>query len=167
MLVFVPIFVSSTSQVICDDNESYFLCLQAELMWGSMDEEVKTTYGKSYFDQKVEQAGGQVYIQIHKYLHKYGKSYFDQKVKTGKRTNTQIKNIQKGKNSYTLYHNCATMKLNLILQVAIMKGYMTGGITDISPVINSYTDALLDVFPQVRLDVDADVGDKKAEVFKE
>ena len=57
------------------------------------------------------------------------------------------------------------MKLNLILQVAIMKGYMTGGITDISPVINSYTDALLDVFPQVSLDVDADVGDKKADIF--
>ena len=30
-----------------------------------------------------------------------------------------------------------------------MKSYMTGGITDISPVINSYTDALLDMFPQV------------------
>ena len=28
---------------------------KAELMWGSMDEEVKTTYGKSYFDQKVRQ----------------------------------------------------------------------------------------------------------------
>ena len=26
---------------------------------------------------------------------------------------------------------------------------MSGGITDISPVIDSYTDALLDVFPQV------------------
>merc|ERR1712172_470237 len=51
-----------------------------------LDEEVKTTYGKSYFDQKV----------------------------------------------------------------AIMKSYMTGGITGISPVINSYTDALLDVFPQER-----------------
>ena len=38
-----------------------------------------------------------------------------------------------------------------------MKSYMTGGITDISPVINSYTDALLDVFPQVRVDVDAEV----------
>ena len=23
-------------------------------MWGSMDEEVKTTYGKNYFDQKVK-----------------------------------------------------------------------------------------------------------------
>ena len=34
-------------------------------------------------------------------------------------------------------------------QVAIMKSYMTGGITDISPVIDSYTDALLDVYPQV------------------
>jgi len=66
-------------------NEA-FVNSQAELMWGSMDEEVKTTYGKSYFDQKV----------------------------------------------------------------AIMKSYMTGGITDISPVINSYTDALLDVFPQDR-----------------
>ena len=93
-------------------------------MWGSMDEEVKTTYGKSYFDQKVEQAGGQVYIQIHKYLHKYGKSYFDQKVKTGKRTNTQIyKHTSKytyGKNYFdhkvrtviTLYYNCATIKLS-------------------------------------------------------
>merc|ERR1719411_1529604 len=66
-------------------NET-FVNSQAELMWGSMDAEVKTTYGKSYFDQKV----------------------------------------------------------------AIMKSYMTGGITDISPVINSYTDALLDVFPQDR-----------------
>ena len=93
MLVVVPIFVSSTSQVIF--IESYYLCLQAELMWGSMDEEVKTTYGKSYFDQKVEQAGGQVYIQIHKYLHIYEKSYFDQKVKTGKRTNTQINKYTK------------------------------------------------------------------------
>merc|ERR1711928_36390 len=33
-------------------NEA-FVNSQAELMWGSMDEEVKTTYGKSYFDQKV------------------------------------------------------------------------------------------------------------------
>ena len=32
-----------------------------------------------------------------------------------------------------------------------MRGYMNNGITDISPVINSYTDALLDVFPQVPL----------------
>ena len=72
-----------------NDHQLEFLH-QAELMWGSMDEEVKTTYGKSYFDQKVEQTGGQVYIQIHKYLHIYEKSYFDQKVKTGKRTNTQI-----------------------------------------------------------------------------
>ena len=45
-----------------------------------------------------------------------------------------------------------------------MKSYMTGGITDISPVINSYTDALLDVFPQVRLDDDADVCDEKADI---
>ena len=30
-----------------------------------------------------------------------------------------------------------------------MNAYMVGGITDISPVINSYTDALLDAFPQV------------------
>ena len=43
-----------------------------------------------------------------------------------------------------------------------MKSYMTGGITDISPVINSYTDALIDVFPQVCLDVDTDVNYKKA-----
>ena len=71
-------------------------------MWGSMDEEVKTTYGKSYFDQKVQQ----------------GKVFY-------------------------------AMTQHLRFQVAIMKSYMTGGITDISPVINSYTDALLDVFPQV------------------
>merc|ERR1719361_542283 len=32
----------------------------------------------------------------------------------------------------------------------VKTSYMTGGITDISPVINSYTDALLDVFPQDR-----------------
>jgi len=35
-------------------------------------------------------------------------------------------------------------------KVGIMKSYMTGGITDISPVINSYTDALLDAYPQAR-----------------
>ena len=46
-----------------------------------------------------------------------------------------------------------------------MKSYMTGGITDISPVINSYTDALLDVFPQVRVDVDADIDYEKASIF--
>ena len=40
-------------QVVCD-NKINLLFLQAELMWGSMDEEVKTTYGKSYFDQKVK-----------------------------------------------------------------------------------------------------------------
>ena len=51
---------------------------------------------------------------------------------------------------------------SVIFQVAIMKSYMTGGITDISPVINSYTDALIDVFPQVCLDVDTDVNYKKA-----
>ena len=50
---------------------------------------------------------------------------------------------------------------SVIFQVAIMKSYMTGGITDISPVINSYTDALIDVFPQVCLDVDTDVNYKK------
>ena len=78
-------------------------------MWGSMDEEVKTTYGKSYFDQKV-------------------KTDIDE-----------------------------TMQLlNLLFKVAIMKSYMTGGITDISPVINSYTDALLDVFPQVHVVVDTE-----------
>jgi len=66
-------------------NEA-FVNSQAELMWGSMEEEVKTAYGKRYFDQKV----------------------------------------------------------------TIMRSYMTGGITDISPVIDSYTDALLDVFPQAR-----------------
>merc|ERR1719228_264355 len=63
-----------------------FVQSQAELMWGSMDEEVKATYGKRHFDDKV----------------------------------------------------------------SVMSSYMTGGITDISPVINSYTDALLDVFPQAR-----------------
>merc|ERR1712127_102127 len=63
-----------------------FVNQQAELMWGAMDEEVKKTYGKEYFDQKV----------------------------------------------------------------TIMRSYMSGGITDISPVIDSYTDALLDVFPQAR-----------------
>ena len=120
MLVFVPIFVSSTSQVICDDNESYFLCLQAELMWGSMDEEVKTTYGKSYFDQKVEQAGEQVYIQIHKYLHIYQKSYFGQKVNTGKRTNTQIyKCISKytyiGKATLTKMQNSLTHNMRFCI----------------------------------------------------
>ena len=31
-----------------------------------------------------------------------------------------------------------------------MNAYMVGGITDLSPVINSYTDALLDAFPQVQ-----------------
>ena len=36
-----------------NDHQLEFLH-QAELMWGSMDEEVKTTYGKSYFDQKVQ-----------------------------------------------------------------------------------------------------------------
>jgi len=35
-------------------------------------------------------------------------------------------------------------------KVATMAGYMKGGIADISPVINSYTDALLDVYPQAR-----------------
>ena len=63
--VFVPVFVSpfltSGSQVVCDEND---ICLQAELMWGSMDEEVKTTYGKSYFDQKVK-TGRKENIQIY------------------------------------------------------------------------------------------------------
>ena len=31
-----------------------------------------------------------------------------------------------------------------------MTSYMKNGLADISPVINSYTDALLDVFPQKR-----------------
>ena len=53
----------------------------------------------------------------------------------------------------------------MLFQVAIMKSYMTGGITDISPVINSYTDALLDVFPQVRVEVDADLDCERAHVF--
>jgi len=35
-------------------------------------------------------------------------------------------------------------------KVEVMRSYMTNGSTDISPVIDSYTDALLDVFPQVR-----------------
>lgn len=35
-------------------------------------------------------------------------------------------------------------------KVEVMRSYMNNGISDISPVINSYTDALLDVFPQVR-----------------
>jgi len=35
-------------------------------------------------------------------------------------------------------------------KVKIMRGYMNGGITDISPVIDTYTDALLDSFPQAR-----------------
>ena len=36
-------------------------------------------------------------------------------------------------------------------KVEVMRSYMNNGITDISPVIDSYTDALLDVFvyPQV------------------
>ena len=62
-----------------------FVKAQAELMWQGMDEEVKTTYTKAYFDKKVE----------------------------------------------------------------VMRSYMNNGISDISPVINSYTDALLDMFPQV------------------
>ena len=41
------------------------------------------------------------------------------------------------------------MLISSFVKVGIMKSYMTGGITDISPVINSYTDALLDMFPQV------------------
>ncbi|XP_023329800.1 D-beta-hydroxybutyrate dehydrogenase, mitochondrial [Eurytemora carolleeae] len=35
-------------------------------------------------------------------------------------------------------------------KVDVMNSYMLNGCTDISPVIDSYTDALLDVFPQVR-----------------
>merc|ERR1711973_193442 len=35
-------------------------------------------------------------------------------------------------------------------KVDVMRSYMNNGCTDIMPVINSYTDALLDVFPQVR-----------------
>ena len=63
-----------------------FVKAQAQLMWEGMDEEVKTTYTKAYFDKKVE----------------------------------------------------------------VMRSYMNNGISDISPVINSYTDALLDMFPQVK-----------------
>jgi len=35
-------------------------------------------------------------------------------------------------------------------KVTVMRSYMSNGTKDLSPVINSYTDALLDVFPQVR-----------------
>lgn len=35
-------------------------------------------------------------------------------------------------------------------KVEIMRSYMNNGITDIMPVINTYTDALLDMFPQAR-----------------
>ncbi len=35
-------------------------------------------------------------------------------------------------------------------RVEIMSGFMTGGIKDVWPVINAYTDALLDVWPQKR-----------------
>ena len=61
------------------------------------------------------------------------------------------------------YYYIIVQLRNVLFQVAIMKSYMTGGITDISPVINSYTDALLDVFPQVRgdVDVDADIDYEK------
>ena len=31
-----------------------------------------------------------------------------------------------------------------------MRSYMKGGVTDIGPVIDSYTDALLDAYPQAR-----------------
>ena len=34
-------------------------------------------------------------------------------------------------------------------KVEVMRSYMNNGITDISPVIDAYTDALLDMFPQV------------------
>ena len=63
-----------------------FVKSQADLMWNGMGEEVKTAYGRQYFDKKVE----------------------------------------------------------------VMRSYMNNGIPDISPVINSYTDALLDMFPQAR-----------------
>ena len=36
-------------------------------------------------------------------------------------------------------------------KVEVMRSYMNNGITDISPVIDSYTNALLDVYPQVRV----------------
>jgi len=35
-------------------------------------------------------------------------------------------------------------------KVEVMRSYMNNGISDISPVIDSYTDALLDMYPQVR-----------------
>ena len=34
--------------------------------------------------------------------------------------------------------------------VASMRGYMNGGVSDVTPVIDAYTNALCDVFPQVR-----------------
>ena len=80
-------------------------------MWGSMDEEVKSTYGKEYFDKKVTRSC---------------------------RNNDR-------KTTFMILVEVTSSPP----QVAIMKGYMTGGITDISPVIDSYTDALLDVYPQV------------------
>ena len=35
-------------------------------------------------------------------------------------------------------------------KVEVMRSYMNNGISDISPVIDSYTDALLDMYPQVK-----------------
>jgi len=63
-----------------------FVKSQAEMMWNGMDSDIKTAYGKSYFDEKVK----------------------------------------------------------------IMTSYMINGIADITPVIEAYTDALLDAFPQAR-----------------
>ena len=41
------------------------------------------------------------------------------------------------------------IQIKMCVQVDVMNSYMLNGCTDISPVIDSYTDALLDVFPQV------------------
>ena len=38
-------------------------------------------------------------------------------------------------------------------KVEVMRSYMNNGISDISPVIDSYTDALLDMYPQVKLTI--------------
>lgn len=36
-------------------------------------------------------------------------------------------------------------------KVEVMRSYMNNGISDISPVIDAYTDSLLDMFPQVKI----------------
>jgi len=84
----VKVSVLEPGNCIADTNifNETFVKSQADLMWDNMNDEVKSAYGKPYFDQKV----------------------------------------------------------------AVMRSYMNNGIPDISPVIDSYTDALLDVFPQKR-----------------